>query len=328
MQNVICAKPRRDTCAVVSLHCLAHCIAPAASSKPLQRAPALKFLSCIVALFLGWLPAAQAEQSVYTIDQYSRLVACPARFEAACPAKREVECPPQTATTAVLLVIGQSNAANGGERRVKTRFPDRVLNYFDGHCFVAGSPLLGSGGTEGEFITLLADNLIANGTYKSVMIIATAISGSQISRWQKGGDLNQLMLSTVIGFKSQYKITDIVWHQGEGDYLLGTTAQAYTASFQSMRKTLTDIGVAAPIFISISTFCGTEKPWQRDNPIAQAQGQLADPKAKILLGAHTDQLLVSADRRKNDQCHFSDSGQRKTASAYAIAIKDFHASRP
>ena len=62
--------------------------------------------------------------------------------------------------------------------------------------------------------------------------------------------------------------------------------------------------------------------------IAQAQAQLADPKARILLGANTDQLLVSADRRKNDQCHFSESGQRKTASAYAAAIKDFHASHP
>ena len=288
----------------------------------------MKFISCFIALILGWLSTAQAEESVYTFDQHTRLIACPARFEAACPAKREVECPQQAAASAVLLVIGQSNAANGAERRVKTRFPDRVLNYFDGHCFVAGSPLLGSGGTEGEFITLLADDLIANGTYKSVMIVATAISGSQISRWQKGGDLNQMMLSTVIGFKTRYKITDIIWHQGEGDYMLGTTAQAYTASFQSMRKSLTDIGVAAPIFISISTFCGTEKPWQRDNPIAQAQGQLADPKAKILLGANTDQLLVSADRRKNDQCHFSESGQRKTASAYASAVKDFHASRP
>ena len=288
----------------------------------------MKLLSCIIALLLAWLPAAQAEESVYTFDQYTRLISCPARFAAACPAKREVECPPQTASAAVLLVIGQSNAANGAERLVKTRFPDRVLNYFDGHCFVAGSPLLGSGGTEGEFITLLADDLIANGTYKSVMIRATAISGSQISRWQKGGDLNKLMLSTVIGFKSRYKITDIIWHQGEGDYMLGTTAPEYTASFQSMRKSLTDIGVSAPIFISISTFCGNDKPWKRDNPIAQAQAQLADPKARILLGANTDQLLVSADRRKNDQCHFSESGQRKTASAYAAAIKDFHASHP
>ena len=67
---------------------------------------------------------------------------------------------------------------------------------------------------------------------------------------------------------------------------------------------------------------------QATQNLAQAQAQLADPKARILLGANTDQLLVSADRRKNDQCHFSESGQRKTASAYAAAIKDFHASHP
>lgn len=288
----------------------------------------MKLLFFVIALLAGWIPAAQADESVYTFDQYKRLIACPARFEAACPAKREVECPPQTATTAVLLVIGQSNAANGAERRVKTRFPDRVLNYFDGRCFVAASPLLGSVGTEGEFITLLADNLIANGTYKSVMIVAAAIASSEIARWQKGGDLNQMMLSTVISFKTRYKITDIIWHQGEGDYLLGTSGQAYAASFHSMRKSLTDIGVTAPIFISVSTFCGSGDKWKSDNPVAQAQQLLTDPKTKILLGANTDQLLGIADRRKNDQCHLSESGQRKTASAYAGAIKEFHAARP
>lgn len=268
---------------------------------------------------------ARAEESVYVFDQYTRLVACPARYEAACPAKREVECPAQSPTTGVLFVIGQSNAANGAERRVKTRFPDRVLNYFDGHCFVAASPLLGSGGTEGEFITLLADQLIASGTYKSVMIIASAISGSQISRWQKGGDLNQMMLSTVIGSKSRYRITDIVWHQGEGDFLLDTPASDYVAAFSSMRKSLLDIGVNAPIFISVSTYCGADKKWTSGNSIAKAQGTLIDSKARILLGANTDALLGATDRRKNDQCHLSESGQRKTATAYATAIRDYHA---
>ena len=66
------------------------------------------------------------------------------------PAKTKVDCPTQTADTAVLLVIGQSNAANHAEQRITTRFPGRALNYFEGNCYDAASPLLGATGGPGR----------------------------------------------------------------------------------------------------------------------------------------------------------------------------------
>src|SRR6187402_2032485 len=76
--------------------------------------------------------------SRYLLDSQNRLIADDRR-----PA---VPCPPQTERTAVLLVLGQSNAANYAGQRYRSNFGTRIVNFFDGQCFVAASPLLGSTG--------------------------------------------------------------------------------------------------------------------------------------------------------------------------------------
>ena len=56
--------------------------------------------------------------------------------------KTEVTCPPQDATTAVFLVLGQSNAANYQGQRYQSP-DDRVINFSEGHCYIASSPCSG-----------------------------------------------------------------------------------------------------------------------------------------------------------------------------------------
>ena len=85
--------------------------------------------------------------------------------------KKQVPCPKQNHDTAVLFALGQSNVANHGEYKFTTNHPGKVVNYFNGKCFVASSPLLGSTNMNGEFITPLADNLIERGLYKYIVII-------------------------------------------------------------------------------------------------------------------------------------------------------------
>jgi Carbohydrate esterase, sialic acid-specific acetylesterase len=117
----------------------------------------------------------------------------------------------------VLLIIGQSNSANHADKKFTTQFPQSVFNYFEGKCYIASSPLLGATGEGGEFITPLADKLISVGAYKSVVIVSSGIGGTPISRWQKDGDLNEMLLSTLKRANQKYKITHVIWHQGESD---------------------------------------------------------------------------------------------------------------
>ena len=240
--------------------------------------------------------------------------------------KQEVVCPTQQKDTGVLLVIGQSNSANYAEKKYTTEFPDKVVNYFNGHCYVASSPLLGASHNQGEFITAMADKLIRNGTFQNVVVISSGIGGSPISRWEKDGDLNKMLLGVVTQFASLYKATDIIWHQGEADFLLGTSKQEYYRAFHSLVDSLEGGGVRANIFIAIATKCGVNPSWKAVNPVALGQAALVDSK-QIFLGANTDALLEKQDRQIGDDCHFSESGQEKTANAFADSIKKAHQSQ-
>ena len=237
--------------------------------------------------------------------------------------KTEVHCPIQDAHTGVLLVIGQSNAANFAEIRQSTRFPNQVSNYFEGKCFVAASPLLGAGGGEGEFITPLADILIEKQIYEKVVIFSLGVGGSKIDAWSAQGDLNKRMIE-VLKSATEYRITDVIWHQGEADFTNRTTSTEYGQRFQSLQQSLTEHGIDAPMFIAIATKCGYDEIWVKSNEIAVAQRGLIDNK-HVFLGADTDDLLGPEDRRP-DECHLSGSGQIKVAESYAKAISSYWSS--
>jgi hypothetical protein len=248
-----------------------------------------------------------------TYDSFGRLM----HF----PGKTEVDCPAPKPQTAVLLAIGQSNVANHGAATMRSRHPDRVLNYHDGKCYAASSPLLGATGEQGEFVTPLADALVTSGTFETVIIIASGIGNTPISRWQQDGDLNDMLLATLARSKAQYEVTHVIWHQGESDFFNRTSAKVYARSFRSLLSTLEILDIRAPIFIAIATKCGRNPEWIRDNPTAIGQRSLIDGE-RIFLGADTDALLTAADREPGG-CHLSEAGQRRTATAFARAIADF-----
>ncbi len=295
---------------------------------PLRSLPVLLCLAVLIALAgYGWsvtsykrnlwpIPTLRAAfgagetvlPQVGTEDAVGRLVSF--------PGKVAVPCPAQTADTAVLFVIGQSNAANHAGTRITTRHPQRVLNVFEGKCYAAASPLLGATGEGGEFLTLVGDKLVDDGAYKTVMILESAVTDSPISRWRRDGDLNEAALATLKTLPAGYKVTHVIWHQGENDLRYKTSTKVYRESFLSLLATLRETGVAAPVFLAVATTCGDSRG--PGNPVAEAQRALVDDKT-IFLGADTDALVGDADRR--DRCHFTEAGQRKTALSYAAAIE-------
>jgi hypothetical protein len=226
--------------------------------------------------------------------------------------KHEIPCPAQSSRTPVLLIAGQSNAANsGGQRYVGA---PGVVNYFGGKCYEAASPLLGSTGIAGDSWTPLGNKLIESGVADHVILIASAMSGTSIERWKEGGDLNPMLMSVIAGAQRHYKITHVLWHQGEWDVGNMSAAQ-YKGKFMSLVHSIRSSGVDAPIFVSIATRCElTDIPWKSDNEIAKAQRALPDPAQGIFQGVNTDELIGSIDRV--DDCHFAHTGQEKMSSAW------------
>src|SRR4029079_8029979 len=92
-------------------------------------------------------PAASTVPDRYTAEPLGRLTSH--------DGKKAVACPQQTDRTAVLLLMGQSNAGNHAGQRFRSEHGDALINFFDGRCYVAASPLLGSDGTSGEYWTQL-----------------------------------------------------------------------------------------------------------------------------------------------------------------------------
>jgi hypothetical protein len=257
---------------------------------------------------------AKAETPQASFDEYRRLVEFPDKIE--------VPCPPQTEKTGVLLVIGQSNAANSAEKRVSTLYPEQNLNYFDGLCYASQSPLLGATGGSGEWLTLLGDHLIARGVYENVVLLSSAIGGSEVTRWAEGGDLNEMLLTTLRGTTDFYNITDVVWHQGETDVARFTHTITYMNMFESMMATLAKVGVTGPYFMSVASLCfGPDVPYP--NRIAKAQWELIERHENIFLGVDTDDVVPRAGRY--DGCHFGEKAQELVAAAIASSITRYRA---
>jgi hypothetical protein len=254
--------------------------------------------------------------SRYTFDKAGRLASDDQKFA--------IPCPRQTDRTAVLLLFGQSNAGNHGGQRFHSEHGDKVVNFFNGQCFAAASPLLGSDGTRGEYWTQLGNLLIDDGAYDQVVLAPVSISGSQISRWSPGGDLNGIMVGTATQLRqNNYHITQAIWDQGEMDYVIGTSEITYYREFISLVGSLRD-QVTAPIFVTVASKCleaenGGTRYHSADNPIARAQLALPITQKGIKTGVNTDALLDSFDRY--DDCHISASGSHKTAKAWAALIE-------
>ena len=232
------------------------------------------------------------------------------------PGKTVVPCPTQDPRTAVIFVAGQSNAANYGEKRQTTAFGDRVVAFFGGACAIAASPLLGADFNEGESLTPMADELIRSGRFDRVVLAPVAVGGTEIARWVDG-DLAPVLRLALEAVQARYRVTHAIWHQGENDALIGTSATDYKRSFDVLLGRLRAQGMAAPVFISVTTRCYPN--WMADNPVALAQRSLPDPARGLHPGPDSDALLPAAELR-DGACHHNAQGQAHLAKLLAAAL--------
>ena len=246
-----------------------------------------------------------------TFDQNKRLVSVRGTVLA--------QCPSQNSRTAVILVAGQSNAANYAGQKYTTQYPNDVFSYLDGQCAIAQSPMLGNSGEWGEPWTPLGDRLIESGAFERVIFVAAAIGGSDIARWSKGGELNIMLAQVIETVSPRLHITHVLWQQGESDFELGTTEEHWKNGFASMLATVRNAKVEAPVLVAIASRCDKAgKHWSPDNPVTKAQRAVVNEAQGVHVGVDTDAILGTIDRY--DDCHLSASGVEKLVDGWAGAI--------
>jgi hypothetical protein len=242
-------------------------------------------------------------QPLVRTDRFGRLLSYPGKIEITCPIQDE--------KTAVLLLVGQSNAGNHQGQRHQS-VDDRVVNFSDGRCYRAASPLLGADGQKGETWTLLGNKLVQSGLYGTVILIPAAVAGSSVRRWAEGGDLNAMLVAVVREVKERYTITAVLLDQGATDFALGTPESRYRSDLKSLIDTVRAEGIHAPFFITRCSVGGTN--WTEDNPVARAQASLVDSRNAVFDGPNTDRDITPLDRY--DGYHFGASGQEKFDGAW------------
>ena len=231
------------------------------------------------------------------------------------PLRVERSCTPLSGKTAIIVVHGQSNAANYGSTRYTAR---EAVDNFDpatGKCFAAADPLLGTDGAGGSFATRLGDILIQAGRYDRVIIVPIARASSSISFLNNEGA--NLIINGISKLKAaRLTPTHILFQQGETDAGLTTTAEQYASLLHQLVKQFRAEGFDAPFYLSSSTKCGPVDP---TNAAAIRAGQLSaiDSALNIQRGPDTD--TIGNDGRSGG-CHMNEAGTLANAALWAAFI--------
>jgi len=210
--------------------------------------------------------------------------------------------------TAVIVIAGQSTADNSGDKPYSPSKPVHNFNLFDGKCYRAQDPLLGTTGSGGSVWSRLGDILVEDNTFHQILFVPLAVGGSSVKHWIKsdglyrGPNFRRFTSARRRLRELGLKISHIIWQQGETDAVLGMTEDRYAFYLGQLIETLRVEGIPAPIYITQTTYC----QYKRFENIRRAQRTIIEKYMDVFAGADTDKY--SAPAYRYDGCHLSGEG--------------------
>lgn len=264
-------------------------------------------LTLVLGLLLAWQVRLQSQRAAEQRHLAQRLPVLTA-------AERLPRCMPGAAAPLKLLILGQSNAANHGEREDPRAGALDV--WVPQGCVQARDPLPGGTGSGGSIWSRLPDALARIGYRRPLSVSIIAVDSTSIIEWSDDqGPLGRHLRQRLQALASAGWRPDLVlWQQGEADVQRGTTQASYVQGFERFRQNLLQEGITAPMLLAWSTWC----EGQRNQEIRAAISRLLQRRIDLQPGADTDQLNTRAQR--SDHCHFSRTGLTMAADLWARAI--------
>lgn len=230
----------------------------------------------------------------------------------------ERPCLPDSDRTAVIVLLGQSNAANYGNTRYSAR---EAVDNFDpasGKCFAAADPLLGADGAGGNFGTRLGDLLIQAGRYDRVIVASFAVEGASLSALNnEHAERIDRAMSALQAAK--LRPTHFLVQQGEKDAILTTTQQQYVSLLHQFVKRFRAAGFDAPFYLSRTTKCDVYAP-TNVAAVRAAQLSAVNDQLNIRPGPDTD-LIGNDGRNPHDGCHMNELGTLANAALWGSFIR-------
>lgn len=208
----------------------------------------------------------------------------------------------------VLMVLGQSNAANHGEPTLGGSPATWMMD--TGICSISSDPLPGATGHGGTPWSLLPQRLAALGFDQPVLIQLLAVDASTINDWVRSDSPLRSRLRQAVARNAESGLQPqfVLWQQGEADARAGTPPDQYRKGLLDLADQLHEQGLDAPIVLALSTVCNSPPHvGLRTNLLALPQ---TDPRFKA--GPDTDQV-----QSRRDGCHWNAAGRQQVAHAWA-----------
>lgn len=164
-----------------------------------------------------------------------------------------------------------------------------------------------------------AQDMAARDPGVSIGLIPCAVGGSQLSRWQKEGDLYRAALERTKRAREHGVLKGILWHQGENDAVSKELADTYVERLQQTVMSLrSDLGLPELPFVagelgefSPDTYLGKPYYWKIVNEQINRAPQLIP---------HLAVVKSSGLKDSGDSCHFSTGALRELGRRYAEAM--------
>ncbi|NTG12684.1 sialate O-acetylesterase [Agrobacterium rhizogenes] len=221
------------------------------------------------------------------------------------------------ANTAVLLVVGQSNAANYASASLyaptnATKIDN--LSIVDGGTYRGSDPGLGCTGNLASWLFRSADLLINDSTFDRVILVPIAVGGTSITLWAPTGSLFSRISAAIARCSNVgLSVSAVAWQQGEADTSM---AQAtYAGHLTSIISATRALGMPAPWFIGKSTYNGGVT-----SPTVRAACAEVVNNVDIFAGADTD-TLTGTTYREPSLVHFNEAGINAAAGLWRDALE-------
>lgn len=223
------------------------------------------------------------------------------------PTPAPVDCP--TNRPIVLLLVGQSNAANYVTERVSAPAPVSVR--YGGQCYRASDPLLGATGDRGSIWSRLGSR-IAAASGRPVLLVPIAVGSASVEAWAPGGVLNPRLELALLDLQALGLRADaIIYQQGEFEGEGRADAAQYRRHLEALLRQLSR---ASPsVFVALTSKCSGKV-----NSAIRAAQEGAMAAAGARRGVDMD-AIPDEDRR--NLCHLSGAAADRIARSWLDILR-------
>ena len=206
--------------------------------------------------------------------------------------KTEVECPKNSD---IILIIGQSNAANNLLSSVDQSIKDINFNYLNSKCYQLSEPVLGATGNKYSLTSSLSAKLINK---DPIVFFTAGINATSIKKWSSDKEISFEINKSLKDLVKNNSLAFIIWIQGESDAF---TNIDYISHFKNMRQILLDGIDDGKFIITQTSICNSKQ----DKILTGYQKELGMLFNDVIVTDVTDNL---DNNYRYDGCHFNKFG--------------------